>query len=82
MNTSENHQLKVKKFDGKEFGFWKSKVINHLIYLGLDGNLTVKPDSTVVAAVTADKKALAFVKECLSDKLYCRYDKEPTTKEK
>ncbi len=81
MNASENHQLKVKKFDGKEFGFWKSKVTNHLMFLGLDGNLTVKPDNTVAAAVTADKKALAFVKECLSDKLYCRYDKEPTTKE-
>ncbi len=72
MNRQE-HYVKIKKFDGKDFSLWKAKIENDLMFLGIDSSLTVKNESTKAAAVPVDKKALYFVKEALSDNLFRKY---------
>ena len=78
MNSSESSAVKIKKFDGKDFNLWKSKVENSLMYLDLDGYLTVKGEGE--DKVKKDKKALAFIKDSLSDTLFRRYN-ETSAKE-
>ena len=80
MDSRSEHQLKFKKFDGKDFSLWKAKVENGLMFLGIDGSLTVKNESTEVAKTLIDKKALSFVKDALSDNLFRKYA-QTTTKE-
>jgi hypothetical protein len=72
--SSELNGIKIKKFDGKDFNFWKSKVMNSLMFLGLDNWLGVKPEASKATEIAADKKALAFVKDSLSDNLFRRYN--------
>ena len=76
--NSETQMIKIKKFDGKDFNFWKSKVMNSLRFLDLDDSLTTKPETTDEAATKKDKKALAFVKDSLSDSMFRRYDQNST----
>ena len=78
--TNESHRIKFKKFDGKEFNLWKSKVENGLMFLGIDSYLTVKAETTEAAKVLSEKKALAFLKESLSDNLFRKYN-QATPKE-
>ncbi len=70
-----------KKFDGfREFAFWKSKVRNHLRFLGLEVHIESEPvnNSTTNKPEPADwaknNQANAFIRECLCDSLYQRYD--------
>ncbi len=77
---STENSIKIKKFEGKDFNFWKGKVLNSLMFLGLDNYLTVKPDTSKPAEVAADKKTIAFIKDSLSDNLFRRYN-ETTAKD-
>ena len=79
-SSSEFQQIKIKKFDGTDFNFWKGKVTNGLMFLGLDGFIAAKPEPTNADQVMKDKKALAFIKEALSDSLFRKYN-ETTTKD-
>ena len=70
-----------KKFDGfRDFAFWKSKVRNHLRFLGLEVQIESEPvnNSTTNKPEPADwaknNQANAFIRECLCDSLYQRYD--------
>ena len=70
-----------KKFDGfRDFAFWKSKVRNHLRFLGLEVHIESEPvnNSTTNKPEPADwaknNQANAFIRECLCDSLYQRYD--------
>ena len=76
-------KIGIKKFDGKDFNLWKSKVENQLMFLNLEQHLKVKleKESTGTHSGSIDpekakqnKKALAFVKGALSDKLFKRYN--------
>ncbi len=80
----------IKKFDGKDFGLWKSKVTNALMYLNLDSHLSVKMEFESTGAHTGkvdpnkerdNKKTLAFVKGTLTDKLFNRYDDKKEAKD-
>ena len=80
MEQASEHRIKFRKFDGKEYGLWKAKVENGLMFLGLDSYLTVKADTTT-ANVLAEKKALSFVKDALSDNLFRKYTAEANPKD-
>ena len=74
------------KFDGqKDFTFWKAKVSNHLMFIGLDHCLTndiVKKETDDCPIDTIKhKKALAFVLESLSDELFRQYIHHTSSKE-
>ena len=49
-----------------------------LMFLGLDGFLTSKAEASKADEVIKDKKALAFVKDSLSDNLFRKYDQTST----
>ena len=72
-----SESLKIKKFDGKDqFSLWKSKVKNSLMFLELDNFLLAKPETDKQEDIRKDKKALAFIKECLCDNLFRVYNQE------
>ena len=75
---NDSHSIRIKKFDGHDFSFWKGKILNGLMFLGLDGFLSVKPDATEAAEVAKDKKALAFIKDSLTDNLFRKYNQTST----
>lgn len=66
--------MRIKRFDGSDFLWWKAKVVNKFRFLGLRNWVEVKPE----AGKTPDQegpaeKALAFVMEALSDNLFSKY---------
>ena len=76
MDSAKN--LKVKKFDGTEYSFWKAKTTNALMFMELDNYLEVKAEATDPASMKKDKKALAFIKDSLSDSLFRTYNQSNT----
>ena len=48
--------------------------MNSLMFLGLYNWLGEKPEASKATEVAADKKALAFVKDSVSDNLFRRYN--------
>ena len=77
----EEHKIRFKKFDGRDYSFWKARVVNGLMFLGLDSYLTVKAETSDAAKVVLDNKALSFVKDSLSDNLFRKYMTETNTKD-
>lgn len=79
MNSENTINLKLRKFDGQDFGLWKIKVKNALMFLDLDSYLLAKGEENDENK-RKDKKALSFVMDCLSDNLFRKYD-QATTKD-
>ncbi len=71
MENQNEQKIKFKKFDGRDFTFWKAKVTNGLRYLGLENYLEAKAEIRKTAdQVPLEKKALSFVVSDNSDKFY------------
>ena len=75
MSSSESTTLKVPKFDGKNFNFCKSKIENCLMFMELNDFLSTKAEGE---NIKKDMKALAFIKESLSDSLFRQYNQTST----
>ena len=77
-HMGESHNIKIKKFNGNEFGLLIEKVVNGRMFLDLDGFLSTKAEASKADEVIKDKKALAFEKDSLSYNLFRKYDQTST----
>ncbi|XP_068658201.1 aluminum-activated malate transporter 8-like [Aristolochia californica] len=80
-NGADEGKLKIEKFNGEDFGFWKIHIEDYLyqknLYLSLNG---VKPDSMKDEEWNLlDRKSLGFIRLSLSHNVAFNIAKEKTT---
>ena len=63
---SEEGKVKVEKFDGKNFGWWKMQIKDLLIQKELDAALDPPPETITKEWTNLDKKAQSTIRLTLS----------------
>ena len=82
MENQTDQNRKYKKFDGRAYTFWKSKVTNGLRYLGLEKYLETKAEiDKTPDEKTLEQRALSFVMDALCDNLFRKYVGHNTLKD-
>jgi len=62
----EEGKIRIEKFDGQNFGWWKMQITDLLIQKDLDGALGTPPTPITAAWTTIDKKAMSTIRLALS----------------
>ncbi|KAJ0496010.1 putative RNA-directed DNA polymerase [Helianthus annuus] len=63
---SDDGKVRIEKFDGKNFGWWKMQIKNLLIQKDLDATLEPPPTPVTDKCTTIDKKAMSTIRLTLS----------------
>jgi gag-polypeptide of LTR copia-type len=82
---AEEGKLRIEKFDGSNFGFWKMQVEDYLyqkdLYLPLDGKTSKPDDMSDKNWDILDRKALGVIRLSLSRSVAFNISKEKTTQD-